>query len=147
MDGAGFYDEAAETWHYIGQCLDRKDAWMMCHYFRNSTSPTGAFTSNPHNPVVRGGQLWSQICAQPGAHCQSGMVDEGTPEIVHRDADGYFYVTFHGWDAGRDKSARGIAKTLDFVTWEVAGAGLPGDAIFTSLDCNVWNISWAKVSV
>ncbi len=25
------------------------------------------------------------------------MGDEGTPEIVYKDASGYYYVTFHGW--------------------------------------------------
>ncbi len=46
------------------------------------------------------------------AHCKVGMVDEGTPEIVEKDSEGFFFVTFHGWDAALDKSARGIAKTL-----------------------------------
>ena len=31
------------------------------------------------------------------------------------------------------------------MSWEVDGGLLPGDAIFTSLDCATWNISWAKV--
>eukprot|EP00043_Microstomoeca_roanoka_P007652 m.73780 g.73780 ORF g.73780 m.73780 type:complete len:83 (-) comp13914_c0_seq7:127-375(-) len=73
------------------------------------------------------------------------MYDEGTPEIVKKDSEGYFYVTFHGWDAVAGKSARGMAKTKDFVSWVVNGSGLPNDALFTSLDCNAWNISWAQV--
>jgi hypothetical protein len=58
------------------------------------------------------------------------MVDEGTPEIVEKDSEGFFFVTFHGWDAALDKSARGIAKTLGatllfellfyVVNWDVA---------------------------
>lgn len=144
VDGAGFFDAATTTWHYIAQCLARDHSWRMCHYTRAGLLPDGPFTPNPHNPVVVGGQLWGRICALPGAHCHVGMVDEGTPEIVLKDADGFFYVTFHGWDAGRDQSARGIARTQDFVTWEVTGGLLPGDAIFTSADCATWNISWAK---
>ena len=34
----------------------------------------------------------------------------------------------------------------DFVRWSVTGGLLPGDAIFSSVDCNPWNISWAKVN-
>lgn len=71
------------------------------------------------------------------------MGSEGTPEIVMKDSDGYYYVTFHGWDPTHDKSARGVAKTQDFVHWLTAGTNLPGDALFTSVDCNAWNISWA----
>ena len=37
--------------------------------------------------------------------------------------------------------------TSDFVKWEVSGEGLPNDALFTSQDCNAWNISWAKVLI
>eukprot|EP00048_Salpingoeca_helianthica_P015796 m.228656 g.228656 ORF g.228656 m.228656 type:complete len:388 (-) comp17552_c0_seq1:53-1216(-) len=143
VDGAGYFDEESSTWHYIGQCLDRNHAWNMCHYTRKSILPNGPFVPNPANPVVRGGQLWSQICAQPNAHCHVGMVDEGTPEIVAK-INGEYYVTFHGWDAGRVQSARGIARTTDFVHWSVTGGALPGDAIFASIDCNPWNISWAK---
>lgn len=50
------------------------------------------------------------------------MAEEGTPEIVHKDAAGFYYVTFHGWDPAHDASARGVAKTKDFATWLVAGA-------------------------
>ena len=43
------------------------------------------------------------------------------------------------------RSARGVAKTRDFVRWETSGAGLPGDAIFGQKDCNKWQVpgGWA----
>jgi hypothetical protein len=49
------------------------------------------------------------------------------------------------WDPTHVKSARGIAKTADWVNWIVTGNGLPGDAMFTSLDCAGWAVpgGWA----
>jgi hypothetical protein len=74
------------------------------------------------------------------------MGEEGTAEIVHKDSSGYFYVTFHGWDPAAVKSGRGVAKTRDFVTWvtDDGGLALPNDSIFSSTDCDKWNIDWAK---
>lgn len=86
----------------------------------------------------------SQICAGTDKHCQPSMGSEGTPEIITKDAAGYYYITFHGWDPTHDASARGVAKTRDFSTWLTAGAALPDDAMFTGLDCTPWNISWAS---
>ena len=103
----------------------------------------GEWVYNKANPVVTGGQLWSQICDGTGKHCTKGFHDEGTPEIVCKDA-GFFFVTFHGCPDGARTSARGVAKTRDFVHWEVDGADLPGDAIFSSVDCAGWNVSWAN---
>jgi len=71
------------------------------------------------------------------------MGEEGTPDIVKKDDNGFFYVTFHGWDPQHTASGRGVAKTQNWIDWLTAGAGLPGDTMFSSLDCNVWNISWA----
>ena len=51
VDGAGFFDEETGTWHYIGQCLNRTNHWMLCHYTRQAPTPTGSFVPNPHNPV------------------------------------------------------------------------------------------------
>jgi hypothetical protein len=89
--------------------------------------------------------FWSRslICNGTGKHCMPTMGQEGTPQIVSKDAAGYYYVTFHGWDPAHNASARGVAKTRDWVNWLTAGESLPNDAIFTKLDCNAWNISWA----
>jgi hypothetical protein len=65
-------------------------------------------------------------------------VDEGTPEILYK-YNGYFYVTFHGFDPGPSKGYRSVARTTDFKNWEVVGAGLPGDAMFGPADCQLWN--------
>jgi hypothetical protein len=114
----------------------------------------------------------SQICAGTGKHCPTNMGSEGTPEIVLKDPFGYYFVTFHGCAAlhcivscchvspsfpwvkvgfhrwNGQVSARGVAKSLDFVNWVVDDGltSLPADAIFTSIDCNPWNISWAQGS-
>ena len=54
-------------------------------------------------PLVRK-NLWSKICAgglAAGKFCDGdgdgghGTHDEGTPEIVRTDAQGFHYVTFH----------------------------------------------------
>ena len=41
----------------------RTGGWNLCHYYLQGTSPLAMFTANPQNPVVKGGQLFSQICA------------------------------------------------------------------------------------
>jgi len=56
--------------------------------------------------------------------------------------NGFFYVTFHGYDYAAIKSARGVAKTPDFVNWLVFGYDLPGDSIFSTTDCLQWNVAW-----
>jgi hypothetical protein len=38
----------------------------------------------------------SAICSGAEKHCQPSMHDEGTPEIISKDDEGYYYVTFHG---------------------------------------------------
>src|SRR5437868_3807618 len=72
--------------------------WHLCHFTRkdDARGPAGPFTPDPANPVIRGGDLFRKICSQPGAQCPADTVDEGTPEILGRDADGAFLVTFHG---------------------------------------------------
>lgn len=147
LDGAPFYDEETDTWHYLAQCIGNNRRWSLCHYARAGRNPmAGLFTPNPKNPVVQGGQLWSRICAGVGKHCTLTMYDEGTPEIVQK-ANGWFYITFHGWDAPNNRAARGLARTRDFVTYDVQGYDLPDDAIFSPLDCNQWNISWNPKSL
>eukprot|EP00051_Salpingoeca_urceolata_P009380 m.114110 g.114110 ORF g.114110 m.114110 type:complete len:569 (-) comp16278_c0_seq2:25-1731(-) len=147
VDGAGFFDEDAGVWHYLSQCLDRNHVWNLCHFQRAGPDPLGPFVPNPHNPVVRSGQLWSRICNGTGKHCTPGTGEEGTPEIVAK-INGWFYITFHGWDPTAVTSARGVAKTRDFVSWTVedGGATLPGDAIFSHTDCDPWDVpgGWAN---
>jgi hypothetical protein len=148
VDGAAFYDAGnggsrPARWLYLSQCLDRTRTWAMCLFTRDGSDPVGPFTPAPHQPTVAGGQLWSQICSGADKHCQPSMAEEGTPDIVGVDDAGFYYVTFHGWDPAHNAAARGAAKTADWTNWLVAGAGLPGDALFTSLDCDQWDIAWA----
>lgn len=143
-DGTAFFDRENEIWHYLVQVLNvgGQGGWMMSHFSTSGPDPFGTWKANPSNPVVHGGQLFDQICSGSGKHCQVGMIDEGTPEIVEK-RDGKFYVTFHGYDYNRKAAARGVARTPDFVNWEVSGDGLPDDVIFSAADCNRWNVSWA----
>lgn len=104
-------------------------------------------TANPANPVVYGGQLFNSICDGVGKHCQVGMVDEGTPDIVmyrmqseqqtfgfhlisstscRMVEKGFYYVTFHGYDYVRNKAARGVGKTDNFIDWITLADDLPG---------------------
>ena len=147
LDGAPFYDNDTAGWHYLAQCIGNNRRWSICHYSRAGSDPmSGPFTANPNNPVIQGGQLWSRICVGTGKHCTTTMYDEGTPEIIQK-ANGWFYVTFHGWDAPNNRAARGMARTRDFVNYDVTGYDLPGDAIFSPTDCNGWNISWNPKSL
>jgi hypothetical protein len=43
-------------------------------------------------------------------------------------------VTFHGYDYARKRAARGVARTRDFVAWEVVGGegNLSGDVMFSA---------------
>jgi hypothetical protein len=140
LDGSTYFDPAAGTWHLISQCLAVHDAgsWSLCHFTRAGESPMGPFVPDPHNPVVRSGDLWSRICSGPGKACNPAKtVDEGTPDIIAMRG-GYFYVTFHGVDYTIGRSYRGVARTRDFDHWETDGADLPGDAILASADCEAW---------
>jgi len=148
VDGSPFFDPETQTWHYLSQSIGKASGWSLSHFWMNgsSSSPTdGEWVPNPNNPVVLGGALFASICNGSGKHCLPGMVDEGTPDIVMKQ-NGSFYVTFHGYDYGRNLSARGIAKTMDFVTWVTHDEELPGDVIFSSIDCNNWKINWAENS-
>eukprot|EP00658_Telonema_sp_P-2_P073843 TRINITY_DN6297_c0_g1_i1.p1 TRINITY_DN6297_c0_g1~~TRINITY_DN6297_c0_g1_i1.p1 ORF type:complete len:522 (+),score=39.78 TRINITY_DN6297_c0_g1_i1:251-1816(+) len=147
-DGSAFYDVGTNTWHYLVQVNARGKGWALAHFSLVGASPlSGVWNPNPHNPVVTGGQLFGSICAGADKHCQPGMVDEGTPQIVEK-VGGDFYVTFHGYDYARKAAARGVARTADFVTWEVTGGAqpLPGDVIFAAADCSGWTVQWAKGS-
>eukprot|EP01047_Picozoa_sp_COSAG01_P045956 COSAG01_NODE_4274_length_5190_cov_1.718916_5_plen_697_part_00 len=145
-DGSAFFDKEAQTWHYLVQVLDvdGKGGWQGAHFSLQGSSPFGTWVADKANPVIQSGSLWRRICAGGGKHCKVGMIDEGTFDIVEK-VGAEFIVTFHGYDYQRRQAARGVARTADFVVWEVRGgvANLPGDAIFTAADCQRWNVSWA----
>jgi hypothetical protein len=144
-DGSAFYDAETDVWHAVYQCIGKPNSggWKLCHYSKSGSSPMGAFTPDASNPVVKGGQLWSQICSGSGKACPTSMVDEGTAQIIGK-TNGYYYVTFHGanFESGRNTGARGVARTSDFKNWEVSGADLPGNAMMAPTDCNAWNANW-----
>lgn len=147
-DGGVFFDTETDTWHMLYQCLaasttaNPSPGWNMCHYSRTGISPMGAFAADAANPVVTGGELWSQICSGSGKACPLTMKDEGTAQIVSK-VGGYYYVTFHGANYGFTiTGARGVARTTDFVHWQVSGADLPDNAILSATDCSSWAAQW-----
>ena len=147
-DGSAFYDTETSTWHYLVQVLDvgGTGGWMGAHFSLRGQSPFGKWVADAQNPVITSGSLFKKICAggiAGGKHCDVGMIDEGTFQIVEKVA-GDFYVTFHGYDYQRKAAARGVARTADFVRWEVTGGAgnLPGDVIFAAADCLDWNVPW-----
>jgi hypothetical protein len=145
VDGAAFFDAETDIWHYLGQCINESSNWNLCHYTRSGLSPLGAFSADPANPVVSGGQLWGQICSGIAKACPKTMRDEGTPQILRKNGQGYFYVTFHGANySAVITGARGAARTRDFVHWEVVADDLPGDAMLSAADCSGWNAGWAS---
>jgi len=137
LDGSTFYDRSNGTWHMLAQCLDRKEwgGWSLCHYTRRATTPIGRFVADSANPVVRGGQLWTLICAGPAKSCPKKVFDEGTPDIVEK-RDSKFIITLHGFDG--KNGYRTVAATPDFRSWTVAGDRLPDDAILTAAECRGW---------
>ncbi|NML08701.1 hypothetical protein HHL08_00830 [Sphingobium sp. AR-3-1] len=140
LDGASIYDAASDTWHMLAQCLELHNAgsWMLCHYTRQGRSPLGRFVADPLNPVVKAGMLWSSMCAdKPGICDPSGTQFEGTPDIV-RNANGLFYVTFHGYELKSGRGVRGIATTKDFQKWNTRGGDLPQGAMLGPDDCRRW---------
>jgi hypothetical protein len=139
-DGDAFFDPETDTWHMLIQCMSTDNIWNGCHYTRSGISPMGPFVPDPANPVIKSGQLWSQICAGSGKACSPSMGGEGTFQIVNK-VNGYFYVTFHGYDGTH--GARGVARTADFVNYQVSGADLPGNAILSTQDCQPWSVNWA----
>lgn len=139
LDGSTFYDQDSDTWHLVAQCLARGNVggWSLCHYSRQGRSPVGRFMPDLANPVVRGGALWSRICAGKGKACPPTTRDEGTPDIIEKRA-GRFVMSFHGYDYASRTSYRGIAATADFHQWTVGGIGLPNDALLGPADCRSW---------
>eukprot|EP01084_Bolivina_argentea_P224409 379476_1 len=145
VDGGAYYDQEINTWYYLSQCLARSGGWTLCLYYTKNDIPWNVtWIAKQQNPVVKGGELFSQICNLKGSHCGPHTVDEGTPEIVNK-LYGFYYVTFHGYDYNANIAVRGIAKTRDFMIWYMFGYDIPGDVIYSPLDCNgengknVWN--------
>ena len=139
LDGSTYFDQRTGTWHMLSQCLAKNESsrWALCHYTRRSKSPMGKFLSDNANPVVRGGALWSHICAGTHKSCSVYTQDEGTPEILGKHK-GLYIVTFHGWLPSTGQGVRGVAGTKDFRSWQTKGNDLPNDAIFTFKDCYTW---------
>lgn len=145
LDGSAVFNAHTATWHLLAQCLGVGDAgWSLCHYTRHSASPLGRFVADRANPVVKGGMLWSRLCAGPGKACPATTRDEGTPDISVR-RDGSFLVTFHGFDPVSRHGFRGVATTPDFRNWRLAGPGLPNDATLGPRDCRAWLTGCAGV--
>jgi hypothetical protein len=145
VDGRAYWDADTGTWHYLAQALKSDATWGIDHFTLNNPNPTQRFTPDAANPVVKSGALWSQICG-PNKSCPTGTRDEGTPEISMK-SNGLYYVTFHGAYVSAQSPPvvsgyRGIAATRDFHTWITSGNGLPNDAIWSSKDCQAWNVQW-----
>lgn len=132
-DGDLFFDQSSDRWLVLSQCLSLRSTWDMCLYSKNGRDPMlGDFVAADNNPIVRGGTLWSRICALLLSHCDSRIFDEGTPKILRKE-DGYFFVTFHGYDGVR--GYRGMAKSRDFANWVVSADDLPNGIGFSRRDC------------
>jgi len=157
VDGHAFYDPGTNTWHYISQMYTGKTSsnavpltWNINHYSFVGEVPLSRFTADSANPVVKNGQLWSQICG-PTKSCPNGTNQEGTPEIIFK-LNGYFYVTFHGvFGSNPFWGYRGIAKTADFHRWltykdDALDSNLPDDALWSKRDCAGWHIAWSAAS-
>jgi hypothetical protein len=145
VDGRAYWDADTGTWHYLAQVLKSDATWGIDHFTLNTPSPMAKFIPDSGNPVVKSGALWSRICG-PGKSCPSGTKDEGTPEISAK-SNGLYYVTFHGAYVSAQSPPvvsgyRGVAATRDFHTWTTSGSGLPNDAIWSSKDCQAWNVQW-----
>jgi hypothetical protein len=139
-DGWAYWDAESGTWHYLAQELAAAGGWNLNHYTRHNPDPLGPFTPDPNNPVVHSGELWRQICG-PGKMCPTGTHDEGTSDIVEK-RNGYFVVSFHGAFGRLPLGFRGVAETSDFHRWVVGKPDLPGDAIWSSRDCQGWAVAW-----
>ena len=65
-DGSAIFDADTASWHYLVQVnsIQGPDkGWGLAHFFLHGTDPLGGtWTPNPHNPVVKGGQLFDRIC-------------------------------------------------------------------------------------
>jgi hypothetical protein len=141
-DGDAFYDPTRKTWGYLFQCKPDGGGWNGCYVERRAESPMAPFDAVGENPVIRGGELWREIC-DPGDRCGGqNLVDEGTFNIFdHRD-DSY-WISFHGSDG--TQGFRGIARTDDFRRFVVdrPDEGVPSDAILDASDATAFREQWA----
>jgi hypothetical protein len=150
-DGDAVYDPATTTWRYLFQCQDASTSWSGCYAERHDPSPLGPFSapSPDPNPVIRSGDLWSQICGDPGDQCGAAgrgrrIGDEGTFDVFEFDGQGW-WVGFHGYDGAH--GYRGIARTTTFQRgdWQVDGAdATPSDAVIDARDAASWRESWRR---
>lgn len=153
-DGDVHYDPTENKWRFLFQCLNASNVWQGCYAERAGADPMGAFdyaAKDSAGSYVRGravvtsGSLWRQICANSGSACYGRNVyDEGTFNIFRKDASGYFWVGFHGYDGVR--GYRGIAKTTDFRTWIAGNAslGVPAGPTMSARDAVNWKETWAS---
>lgn len=153
-DGDAYYDADQNKWRFLFQCLNDDNVYQGCYAERAGADPMGPFDSNPQygepaperkTAVIRSGALWGPICyGNELSGCYGIRVaEEGTFNIFRKDASGYFWVAFHGYD-GRN-GYRSIAKTTDFRTW-VAGnvsLGVPDGPTMSARDAVNWKESWA----
>ncbi|MDQ3231224.1 MAG: hypothetical protein M3Q07_05335 [Pseudobdellovibrionaceae bacterium] len=141
VDADVYFDSETNTWHALAQSLSNKNVWSLNHYSRTGRSPLGRFTANLANPVIRSRSLWKSICANDPGSCPGDTGDEGTPEIMYK-RNGYYFVSFHGYHSSSGTGYRGVAKTTDFMNWLTIAPDLPGGPMFTSRDCQGWNVPW-----
>lgn len=136
-DGDVYYDKSQNQWHALYQCLQPRAAggqWAICHSYKIGSDPLGAWMENPNNPVVENGEFYDQL-GYPE------LFDEGTPDIVQKNADGSFTVTIHGMeDIGAHRYGyRAVAKVSNnFTLWEPINSG----PIFSAADTAAWQVPW-----
>lgn len=150
-DGDVYYDATANVWRFLFQCAGQDSKFRGCYAQYVGADPMGAFdytSANRQTAVIQPSSLWNQICNQPSEVCKSGVptvYDEGTFNIFRKDANGYYWVAFHGFDG--TNGYRGIAKTPDLSSFPqyIAGNasyGLPVDAVLSKRDAAGWSETW-----
>jgi len=154
-DGDVYFDRETNTWHLLFQCVSRQSVWNGCYVKRQNYDPMGPFTQSTVNPVITPGSLFSKICDTPADDCTKlsedswlgKIYDEGTFAFVNQKINGFYYVSFHGYDGV--KGYRGLGKTKDFVNWIVGDSlkGVPNDAIFDKYDSDLWSENWQGGSI
>jgi hypothetical protein len=146
-DGDAFYDAAANKWIALFQCLGNDAVWRGCYFERAGADPMGPFDyqlAARARAVITPGMLWSQICNNYYSKCAGrNVTDEGTFDIILKDSEGYFWVSFHGFS--NPYGYRGLAKTKNFSSWFVGNSayGVPSDAILSPYDGQSWREAWA----
>jgi hypothetical protein len=134
-----YFDRDKNQWLYLFQCLGSDGHWNGCLATRNNIDPYGDFELKTA-PVIVGGELWRKICNSNADVCvqESGgigkVADEGTFDIYDK-IDGYYYISFHGFDglAG----FRGTARTKNFVDYETGD-----DSVLSKRDSRIWRELW-----